>query len=99
MFTTLRIYAGAPGVAARIAAKREDVEKMFRGIPGFAGYRLIDLADSFASVTICETKDGCEQSAKAAAAFLREKLPEVAVPAPHVITGESLLSFGAKPSR
>jgi hypothetical protein len=99
MFTTLRIYTGAPGVAARIAAKRESIEKTFRGISGFAGYRLIDMEDGFASVTICETREGCEQSANAAAAWLKENLPDVVVPAPRVITGESLLSFGAKPSR
>ena len=99
MFTTLRIYSGMPGVAAQIAAKRELVEKAFRTVPGFAGYRLVSTADGFASVTICETKDGCDQSARVAAAWFQENLPGVKVNAPTVITGESLLSFGAKPAR
>lgn len=99
MFTTLRIYTGMPGVAPRIAAKKDAVEKLFRGVHGFAGYRLISTADGFASVTICETKDGCDESARVAAAWLRENLPDVTVHPPHVITGESLISFGAKPSR
>jgi hypothetical protein len=99
MFTTVRTYTGMPGVATQIAAKRESVEKLFRGVPGFAGYRLIGTADGFTSVTICETKEGCDESARVAMAWLRENLPGVHVNAPTVITGESHISFGAKPAR
>jgi len=99
MYTTLRLYAGAPGVAAQILAKRESVEKAMRAVPGFVGFRLMSTADGFASVTICEAKEGCEQTAQVAAAWLKENLPAVNVNAPTIITGESHLSFGAKPSR
>ena len=99
MFTTLRIYTGAPGAAARMATKRESIEKAFRGVAGFAGYRLIGTPDGFASVTICETQAQCDESAKVAAAWIKENLPDVHVAAPTVITGESHISFGAKPSR
>ena len=99
MFTTLRIYTGMPGVAAKMAAKREAIEKVMRAVPGFAGYRLLSTPDGMASVTICETQAGCEESARAAAAWIRENLPELAPKPPQIISGESLISFGAKPAR
>jgi hypothetical protein len=99
MFTTVRIYTGMPGVAAQIAAKKDLIEKAMRTVPGFAGYRMIATGDGLTSVTICETKDGCDTSAKVAAAWLKENLPGVHVNAPTIVTGESLISFGAKPSK
>ena len=99
MFTMLRIYSGMPGVGPRFLAKKEDLEKVMRGVPGFAGYRLLATPDGIATVTICETKDGCDASAKAAAAWIAQNMPDLAPKAPQILTGESLVSFGAKPSR
>lgn len=99
MFTMLRVYTGMPGVGPRFAAKKEAIEKALRTVPGFAGYRLLSTPDGIASVTICETKEGCDASAKVAADWLRENMPDLAPKPPQIITGESLISFGAKPAR
>ena len=99
MFTTLRIYSGMPGVGPRFLEKKADIEKVLRGVPGFAGYRLLSTPDGIASVTICETKDGCDASAKVAATWIRENMPDLAPKPPQIISGESLISFGAKPPR
>ena len=99
MHTMLRIYTGTPELAARLTARKQDVEKLMRGVPGFAGYRLLATPDGAASVTICETKVGCEESARTAAAWIRENMPELATKPPAIVLGESLISFGAKPAR
>ena len=95
MHTILRIYTGMPGVGPRFAAKREALEKTMRAVPGFAGYRLLATDDGIASVTICETKEGCDESVRVAAAWIRENLPDVTPKAPQIVVGESLISFGA----
>jgi hypothetical protein len=95
MHTMLRIYSGMPGAAARIAARKSDVERTMKAVPGFAGYRLLATPDGMASITICETKEGCEESAKAAAAWIRDNMPDLAPKPPQILSGESLLSFGA----
>jgi hypothetical protein len=94
MHTTLRIYTGMPGVAPRFVANRPALEAVLRGIAGFAGYRLIATPDGIATVTICETKEGCEESVRAAAAWVKANMPDLAPKPPQVITGESLISFG-----
>ena len=99
MFTTLRIYSGMPGVGPRFLAKKDELERVMRGVPGFAGYRLIATPDGIASVTICETKDGCDASAKAAAEWIKQSMPDLAPKSPQILVGESLISFGAKPAR
>ena len=99
MHTMLRIYTGIPGAGPRCAAKRAEIEKVLRTIPGFTGFRLLATDDGMATVTICETQAGCDESVKIAAAFIREHLPDLAAKPPQVLCGESLLSFGAKPSK
>jgi hypothetical protein len=99
MHTMLRIYSGMPGVGPRFLAKKQELENVMRTVPGFAGYRLLATADGIASVTICETKEGCDDSAKKAAAWIKENLPDLAPKPPQVLVGESLISFGAKPAR
>jgi hypothetical protein len=99
MFTTIRVYSGAPGLAQKIGDRREALEKLFRAVPGFAGYRLVETADGLVSVTICETKDGCDESSKRAAAWVKENFPDLKIPAPTIVVGQSLVSFGSKPSK
>ena len=99
MHTTVRIYHGSPGLAQRIGDQRESLEKLFRAVPGFAGYRLVETADGLVSVTICETKEGCEESSKRAAAWVQEHFPNEKIAPPTIIGGTSLVSFGAKPAR
>jgi hypothetical protein len=94
MHTMLRIYTGMPGAGPRFAAKKTELEKAMRGVSGFAGYRLLSTPDGIASVTICETEAGCQESARVAAAWIKENLPDLSPKPPQIVTGESLVSFG-----
>ena len=100
MHTMLRIYTGMPGVAPRFTAKKGEIEAVLKSVPGFAGYRLLGTADGIASVTICETQAGCEESARKAAEWVKANMPEFAGKPPQIVLGESLISFGAgKPAK
>ena len=99
MHTMLRIYTGMPGVGPRVVAKKPDIEGILRSVKGFQGYRLIATADGIVSVTICETKEGCDESAKKAAEWVQANMPDLAGKPPKIIDGESLISFGSKPPK
>lgn len=99
MHTTIRVYSGSPGLAQKIGDRREALEKLFRAVPGFAGYRLVETPDGLVSVTICETKEGCDESSKRAAAWVKETFPDLHIAPPTVLGGASLVSFGARPSK
>ena len=99
MHTMLRIYTGMPGVGPRFVAKKQDIESVLRSVKGFSGYRMIGTADGIVSVTICETKEGCDESAKRAAEWLKANMPDLVASPPKIIDGESLMSFGAKPAK
>jgi hypothetical protein len=99
MHTMLRIYTGMPGVGPRFVAKKPDIENVLRSVKGFQGYRLIGTSDGIVSVTICETKEGCDESAKKAADWVKANMPDLAAKPPKIIDGESLISFGSKPSK
>lgn len=94
MHTMLRIYSGMPGVAPRFLERKADLEKEMRGVPGFLGYRLLSTADGIASVTICESQAGCEESAKRSAAWVKTNFPDLSSKPPQIVSGESLISFG-----
>jgi hypothetical protein len=99
MHTMLRIYSDMPGVGPRFLAKKQDLEGLLRSVKGFSGYRLIATADGIVSVTICESKEGCDESATKAAEWVKANLPDLATKPPKIIDGESLISFGAKPAK
>lgn len=94
MHTVIRIYSGVAGVGPRCVAKRAEIETLLKRIPGFAGWHLVATPDGIATVTTCETREACEESTRAVAAWQRSAMPDVAAHPPHVVSGESLLTFG-----
>ena len=93
MHTVIRNYAGAPSLADELKKRGNDIDSVMRSIPGFVAYYLIKTADGTASVTVCETSAGCDESSKRAADWLRQNLPNLKLNPPQVIAGDLALKF------
>jgi hypothetical protein len=93
VYATIRHYAGNPHFAAQLAARRADVLDVIGAVPGVRAYYLIRTADGTTSVTVCEDADGAEESNRAAAAWIRENMPDAAGSPPRVTAGEILISL------
>ena len=94
MYGTARYYAGpgAKELADLLEARKSDVEKLIRGVPGFVSYALIRLTDGAAfSVTVCNDKAGCDESTRVAGEWIRSNAADLKPPAPMVSEGEVIV--------
>jgi heme-degrading monooxygenase HmoA len=91
VYATVRTYSAASELADALVGKAADVKDLIKGIDGFKAYYLIRTADGAVSVSVYEDQAGADASTAAAAAFIRENLPDLSVAAPQVSAGEVVL--------
>ena len=92
MYTVIRRYRSTE-VLDELARRKDDIERLIRGVPGFVGYYLIRSEDGGASVTVCEDKTGTDESTRLAAEYIRENLSNISTATPEVTEGETILSL------
>jgi heme-degrading monooxygenase HmoA len=88
MYTVIRRYEGADDSAEVVRRAVEEFAPMLRERPGFQGYYAVDAGDGvLATITVFETEEAAVESTSAAAAWVRENLPELASMPPQVTAG------------
>jgi heme-degrading monooxygenase HmoA len=93
MYATVRSYSGSTELTDALVANAGAVEQLISGIDGFKAYYLVRTADGAASISVYESEAGATASTGAAAAWIRENLPDLAGNAPQVSAGEVVLNF------
>ena len=94
MHAVVRQYTGAGALIDALIARRSEVEAVIRSATGFVSYQAVRDGDNLTSVTVCESRKGCEESTQKATAWVKANLPGVAIGAPRVTDGEMFLGFG-----
>ena len=92
MFASVRTYSGATELADALVDNESEVKRIISEIDGFTAYYLIRTADGATSVSIYEDEAGAQESNRAAAAWLAENLPDLAIAAPQISAGEVVIS-------
>ena len=93
MNAVIRAYSGNSELADTLVEHADEVRQVIGGISGFKAYYVLKLAEGTSTVSVFENQEGAEESNRAAAAWLKENLPDLNVQAPYVTAGEVLLSF------
>ncbi len=93
MFAVIRHYTASPKLADELATRRKDVESLIQAVPGFAAYYMLKTADGACSITVCESRDGCTESSKRAAEYLKSNIPNLTVNPPQIIEGDVAIAF------
>jgi hypothetical protein len=91
MYATVRTYSDSPELADALAARQDDVKDVLQVIDGFRAYYLVKTGDGAVSVSVFDSEAGAEESTRAAAAWIRENLPDIGGTAPHVSSGEVVI--------
>src|SRR5205823_5966536 len=92
MYISIRRYVGNTGLADELAARSDEVKAVIEPVQGFKDYYLVKATDCTASITICEDQAGAEESNRAAAAWIKENMPEIAASPPEITAGEVAFS-------
>ncbi len=94
MYTVVRQYTG-PGASEifdAIEGKKDEVERLIRGVPGFVSYTLLRTEDGGISVTVCEDKAGTDESVKVAADWVKGNVSTTTSP-PTISEGNTILQL------
>ena len=95
MYVSIRRYVGNTGFADELAGRSDEVKGVIESVQGFKDYYLIKGTDGTVTITICENQAGAEESNRAAAAWIKENMPELATSPPEISAGEVVFSTSA----
>ena len=96
MYATVRRYTNSAALIDAIGKKSAEVQKIISAVPGFVAYYATRDGDTMTSVTVCNDRQGTDQSTKEAAAWVKENVKTTGMGAPEVSSGEVFLSFSAE---
>ena len=94
MYVVIRNYSGqgASELFDLLGQREDDVKELIGGVPGFIKYAAFRSGGGGTTVTICEDKDGTDESSKRAAAWVAENVTGT-VDAPAITEGSTVLEF------
>ena len=93
-YVVIRHYKDSSKLIDALEQRRDDVESLIRGVPGFIAYNLVRSESGGFSVSVYQDRAGAEESVRAAREYLQQNLSDVSAP-PEVIQGEAVISFNA----
>lgn len=94
MHVVVRSYSGqgARELFDLLGEREEDVRELISGVPGFVKYAAFRSGDGGMTVTICDDKEGTDESSNRAAAWVKENVTGTVDP-PAISEGRTVLAF------
>jgi hypothetical protein len=94
MHAVVRTWSGqgASELFDLLGQREDEVRELITGVPGFVSYAAVRTGDGGVTVTVCEDKDGTDESSRRAAAWVKENVSATADP-PAIAEGDTVLQF------
>jgi hypothetical protein len=94
MHAVVRTWSGqgASELFDLLGQREDEVRELITGVPGFVSYAAVRTGDGGVTVTVCEDKDGTDESSRRAADWVKENVGATADP-PAIAEGETVLQF------
>jgi hypothetical protein len=94
MHAVIRTYSGqgASDLFDLLGQREDEVKELISGVPGFVSYAALRSGDGGATVTVCQDKDGTDESSRRAADWVKENLGATAA-SPEITEGDTVLQF------
>lgn len=88
MYAVIRRYSGVAKFINELDKRQDEVKKLLGDGPGFIAYYAIRDGEALATVTVCDDREGADESSRRAAAWVRENMAGVRVTTPEAYGGE-----------
>ncbi len=92
MYAVIRQYSGASKLIDQLESRKDDVERVIRGVTGLVSYTMLRTDDGGVSVTVCQDKAGTDESVRLAAEWIRENITGTSNP-PVISEGNTILQL------
>ena len=95
MYATVRSYSGqgASELFDVLGQSEEEVKTLISSVPGFVSYAAFRSGDGGTTVTICQDKNGTDESSRRAAKWARENVSTTGSPPVVIMEGSTVLLF------
>jgi hypothetical protein len=94
MYTVVRQYTGQGSAQLFdvLESKKDEVERLIRGVAGFVSYTALRTSSGGITVTVCHDKAGADASVRIAADWVRQNVSVTTTP-PVISEGNTFLYF------
>jgi FlaG/FlaF family flagellin (archaellin) len=94
MHAVIRTYGGqgTTELFEALGQHEDEVKELISGVPGFVSYAAFMVGDTGVTVTVCEEKEGTDESSKRAGEWVKENV-DATVDAPDITEGDTVLQF------
>ena len=94
MYVVVRSYSGegAPEIFDVIEEKTDEIRKLISEVPGFVSYTAFRIDGGGTAVTVCQDKEGTDESISVAAKWVLENVHGTP-PVPVIIEGSTVAQF------
>ena len=95
MHAVVRNYSGsgATELFDLLEKRKDEVESLIRGVPGFVGYTLLRTGEGGVTVTVCQDKAGTDQSLQVARDWIQKNASDLGTNPPAVSEGSVVLQL------
>jgi len=93
MYLVVRTWTNAGTLADAMQQRTQEVTELIRGVPGFRAYYATRNGDTVTTVTVCDSREGTQESTKRAGEWVKQNLTGAAFGAPTVTEGETFVQF------
>ncbi|HKG27395.1 MAG TPA: hypothetical protein VKB09_17215 [Thermomicrobiales bacterium] len=91
MYVVVRKWANAAALADAMRQREQEVRDLLQGVPGFVAYYVIRDGSTVTSVSVYETREGTQESTRAAGEWVKKNLPGAGIGSPEITEGETFL--------
>ncbi len=92
MYATVRHYENAKALSDAMDKAPHEVKDALTAISGFISYVATRDGDSMTSITICDTKEACDESSRVAREWVKDHVSTPLSP-PVINDGDAFLNF------
>jgi hypothetical protein len=93
MYIVIRTWSNAKALADVMEQRLQEVTDLISGVPGFVAYYATHTGDTLTSVTVCDSKEGTDESTRRAGEWVRQALTGTSIGAPQITEGETFIQF------
>ncbi len=93
MYIVVRTWTNAGDLADEMLKRQQEVTDLIKGVPGFVAYYATRAGGTLTSVTVCESKEGTQESTRLAGDWVKKNITGAAIGAPQVAEGETFIQF------
>ena len=96
MYAMVRSYSGdgASELFDQLEQRNDEIKELIGGVPGFVSYTAFRSDEGGSTVTVCQDKDGTDESARRAAEWVKETISATTNP-PVITEGGTVAYFSS----